>query len=754
MMWKKVSSIILAGVMAMTTLAGCQSDSGISTANTNGSNAASSENNAVGRFMEEEVALPDGYSQPREVRLLSDGTICVLAEKDQAFALLKSNDLCKSWETADIDGVDMNMMQTTAIAPDGGAAFAMYGEGTDALLYYADAEGSLHQLNLELGADSDYNGIWQMQFDKNGTLFATDYNGALLKIDLADGSFTQPFDLEENFLSYFGIAGNTLLAVCAQGVFLFDTETGNRLEDETVLNDLIASDASLRDVSSDAGFPSVFAASTQENGILMAYGDGIFHMTAGGSVKEQLVDGSMNSLSAAGLLFTSLAMADEDHLFLTVADGENRLLCYTYDETASAVPETELTVYSLYDSAALHQGITVFQKANPDIYVNLEIGLSDDSGVTLEDALKALSTEILAGQGPDVLVLDDMPVTSYIEKGILTDLSDLVEETDGQENLFTNIVEGSRAADGNIYAMPMRFFAEFVLGDAQTVEAASSLSSLADRAKQLKQTGDCDRVLPEKSIETLLYELYQADSASWLKENGEIDMDKMEAYFTLAKQLYDIDGPGQQNLSINVYNYGTIDGWLGGTLSTLGTLAKNNMLEYGTLVGLDDLQLVYSVMARTGDTYGLLNGGDTQSYIPYLQLGVNASGNVDNAKAFVQTLLKKEAQEDSNGFPVNRAAYEELAQKKLEEDNDYSLGVSLQGSDDARDMIELDYVTLTQEQIDACTKILESLQIPVLTDGVVRNLVLEQGERYLSGEQSLEDTLEQVNKKVSLYLAE
>lgn len=42
--------------------------------------------------------------------------------------------------------------------------------------------------------------------------------------------------------------------------------------------------------------------------------------------------------------------------------------------------------------------------------------MTDDNGVTLEDALKTLSTDILAGNGPDVLILDGMPVDSYVEK--------------------------------------------------------------------------------------------------------------------------------------------------------------------------------------------------------------------------------------------------------------------------------------------------------------------------------------------------
>ena len=39
-----------------------------------------------------------------------------------------------------------------------------------------------------------------------------------------------------------------------------------------------------------------------------------------------------------------------------------------------------------------------------------------EDGITREDALKKLNTELLSGSGPDVLILDKMPYDSYMEK--------------------------------------------------------------------------------------------------------------------------------------------------------------------------------------------------------------------------------------------------------------------------------------------------------------------------------------------------
>ncbi len=63
------------------------------------------------------------------------------------------------------------------------------------------------------------------------------------------------------------------------------------------------------------------------------------------------------------------------------------------------------------------------------------------NGVTANDAVKNLNTQLLAGKGPDMILLNGMPADAYIEKGILMDLSDFVAELPGNyfEGIFKRI---------------------------------------------------------------------------------------------------------------------------------------------------------------------------------------------------------------------------------------------------------------------------------------------------------------------------
>ena len=108
----------------------------------------------------------------------------------------------------------------------------------------------------------------------------------------------------------------------------------------------------------------------------------------------------------------------------------------------------------------------MFRKSNPDVYVKQEIGLSGDYGMTKEDAIRNLNTRLLAGEGPDILLLDELPLDSYIEKSILADLSEMTEEMEKNGGYFSNILKAYQNENG-LYAVPVRFRIPVLIGEKQ-----------------------------------------------------------------------------------------------------------------------------------------------------------------------------------------------------------------------------------------------------------------------------------------------
>ena len=157
-----------------------------------------------------------------------------------------------------------------------------------------------------------------------------------------------------------------------------------------------------------------------------------------------------------------------------------------------------------------------------------------------------------------------------------------------------------------------------------------------------------------------------------------------------------------------------------------GLITGEWRLSFGTVAGMYEYHRMVSAGKQTKTDICLMNGDKVKTYIPYLMAGVTSGDNVDTAKEFVKTLLgKKAGMRDSDGFPVNRAAFEELCKEKM---GKTQTDIGFSGPDDK--MYTIDFVSLKQE------------------------LVLEQGERYLLGEQDLDEAVNAILKKVNLYLSE
>lgn len=744
-------TVILLLLMTLTAgiFTGCGKNAGggVDGTESSGTNADGSAGGGKGRFIESKVALPEEINSILRFKALSDGTLEIVGQDaDYSIYVVKSSDGGGSWETTPLEDISYS---NVAVAEDATVAFLDYTENGLCPVTIVDADGSTHTFSIEMPAEDAFVSV--AAFDSNKQLIVRDTEGGLYGIDCTDGSKTVTFEIDEDtYIPYFDVVGTNCYIVTSDKVLCYDTTTGKETDELTALTEQICSDDNLVYRNTDTGLPVTFAKAENDNSIIFADYKGIFHYTTGGAVVEELVQGEQTALSNSGAIFYGVYMQDETHLFVAGNNGmEGALYSYTYDADASANLNQELNIYALQDSDTLRQAVNIFRQEYADIYVNLEIGMTDDNGVMLEDALKTLSTDILAGNGPDVLILDGMPVDSYVEKGILTDICDVVDEVKASDGLVDSIVKDS-TKDGKIYAIPTRFLVSFITSDQQTVDAGKSTQALADRIETLAKDKSTTYVVQQKMAEELLLDFYNVDSKNWVKEDGSLDETKVSDYLTQVKRIYDVDDHSDIESYGNFFESGMCDGYRYGTLDSMDLFAERCKVEFGTIADVEDFQLMLSAGTTDGAVYGVLSNGGTSSYVPFLQAGVVSGGNEDAGKAFVKTLLGKEAGASSNGIPVNEAALKDQINALMGR-TETSMSFNRDGSDK---MYTIEYRSMTQEEADAILAQLEAVEQSALTDRTIQNLVIRHGTSYVKGEKNLEETVNEITKKVNLYLAE
>ena len=443
-----------------------------------------------------------------------------------------------------------------------------------------------------------------------------------------------------------------------------------------------------------------------------------------------------------------------------------RLVSYKYSADTPTVPDTELTIYSLEENSGIRQAVVMFQKKYPDIYLTLETGMSGNDGVTRTDALKTLNTEIMAGKGPDILILDGISSETYAEQGMLEDLSGILKEA----GLLDNIESAYTKEDGSIYEMPVKFGIPMIEGNKEDVQAVTDLASLADVLTKHKDeyglTSENIYKLPllySMYPQALLEKLADNNSAAWMKADGTLDEEKIKEFLEQSERIYQAGKDAMDELKAAypqafddseqpVYERaGSISG------ETAVLLSRNCEFALGDIFSPLDFAFVNSMAEiDTSLAYALWNGQMANCFIPVSRIGISSRASQKAAaEKFVEYLFSEEGQMLSreDGFPVVEAVYNgEDYWNQGEAGNVLVTG----GSSNSENGQELVYSIKvpSANKVNELKQLGKMLTTPVLDNTIITSAVCENGVRYLNGEISLDEAANAVMQQVNLYLAE
>lgn len=777
---KKVLALLTASVLSIAALGGCagsgedakegtqgqaSQNNGEDGAENGGKTQNAEQTAAMGRYMESEISLPEGMAQINDGKVLEDGKIRILGMTETGSGVWESADEGATWSQPyawpeELAG-DSKVIICGAIADDGSVLCGvsdMEGEVTYAKL---DREGQYTQVPLQLPESTMQieglpDSVYWIRYGQEGKwLVQRIGEDRIFLIDDANGEVVRTYNEEEDEVSYWWKTGGTVLVFSSDEVRGYDYETGKETELDEVFKDELENHKENLNLTDATSYP--LAACEGEEGVLYyCNADGIYRYSQGGSVIEQLADGKLNSLSKPSLALTGMqAAADGTMIVMAIDDSMPKLLRYRYDENVPSVPGTQLNVYALEENPELQQAISMFQTENPGYYVNLEIGLTGENAVTASDALRTLNTEIMAGNGPDILILDGMPVESYIEKGILEDISDIVGQIETSDGIFTEIAE-TFSQDSKIYAVPCRFQVPVLQADAALLDSINSLSDLADTAKRLRQEDDSiEQIDKISSIGELLEKLYMAYSRELVKEDGSIDAEAMNTFISSAKDLFDLNHYNEEAKE-SYFSTGGIEGLDMTTLTgCMDFLMGNCKIAHSNIASMQSLAEICTLNAQKNLAYKLMPAGDDHIFVPKLIAGINSkSSQTDSAREFISFLFSQKTQQTSqgSGLPVNRAAFEKNLgdAQSMESYNTWSM----MDEDGNYQEYELHVTQPSQEEREHFTQLVESLDTPCLTDAVMRELVIEQAGNCLKGDLTVEEAVHTIEQKMNLYLAE
>ena len=410
----------------------------------------------------------------------------------------------------------------------------------------------------------------------------------------------------------------------------------------------------------------------------------------------------------------------------------------------------------------------------------------------------------MAVNGPDIIILDGLSAESYIEKGLLEDISDVINPLVEDGTIFKNIVD-AYTNDGKIYQIPTSFKYPILLGNKEDINSVSDLDSLVELTKKLSTQSEkriFDNYFTGSSLVYSLYYLYGND---WLNEDDTINEDALRNFFEKANEMYaalqaneesymatmedkysqlegydqdnsvssdieeDIDEEYSEEDYEDLYEVYDLQHYLNPSIYADSFLfERNSLLSLGGLAGTYDYGSMVTLLNNSPEMdYKVLTRGDENIFIPSNLVGINAKGkNKDQAKEIIVSLINANSNVmySDGGFSINTNTFENAfsTEKMKEEGNELEFDEAtnhyIQGTwgwgDEFGNSKEVNMLLPNGEDVNRLKGEIESLNVAATVNTVLLTEVAKQFNLYAQGEISLEEAINTVVDNLDLYLSE
>lgn len=403
------------------------------------------------------------------------------------------------------------------------------------MYYYVDEKGQKHELAPYGESYEKATNLNLFAFSPEGELYAAS-DANVYHIDVETGETVSLFATRGQVKNIVFV-DDVLLAADKEKTYLYDMAEEKLLDDNSILDEFVSS-------HNNGGL--VMAVSDKEaDGTVLYFAcrAGLYRYIWGGSVIEQIADGQMVALSDTQRNLLALQVLDNGEF--RVFFGGHYMVEMYYDETLPARPSRELTVYSLEENGWIRYAGQLFQKKHPDVLVRYETGMEGDNAVTKEDALKNLNTRLLAGEVPDVIVMDNMDIEQYAGKGVLKELDGILEPYLEDGILYQNIVEGMRMTEEDkIYSVPMMVYLPLWLSEKMYLEDEDSLEDIVAGMEMARQKHPEGPILYTPYPQDLLRQTLPVCLPAWTKEDGTLDVERLTEYYRAETRMWELDCAG------------------------------------------------------------------------------------------------------------------------------------------------------------------------------------------------------------------
>ncbi len=487
----------------------------------------------------------------------------------------------------------------------------------------------------------------------------------------------------------------------------------------------------------------------KDTDFLLTNSSGIFTYNIGEIEVKQLLSFVNSDLNANGV--SLVQELDADHLVAGYYDGENyenHLAIFTKVDPKEVPDKSVLVLGAANLDSSVKSRVIAFNKSNS----KYRIAIKDYSQYNTMDNYLAgytqLNNDIISGQMPDILEADsNMPIGNYIAKGLIEDVGALIanDEELSQEEFMENVFE-AYSIDGKLYYVVPNFMVSTMIGKKSLVGDRKGWNMeefnqvLASAPEGIKAFGDITR-------DSYMYNVMNYCGSDF------VDVATGKCNFNTAefKSMLEYAKTLPEEIKDEDYDW-----------ENYQSQYRDNraLLMYMTIYNFQGLN--YNINGSFGEPVSWVgfpneekNGSTVEANLSFVLSA--KSKNTEGAWEFVRYYLTDEYQKDNDwGLPVSKKRLleksKEATQKPYYMDEDgnkveYDEAYYMNGE-------SITLPPLTQEQVNEVVDFISSVKRTSFNNQEVINIISEETAAFYSGQKSVDDVVNIIQKRVQIYVSD
>lgn len=660
---------------------------------------------------------------------------------------------------------------------------------TTVRIYRAGLDGSdVKMLTEEVQSSEDEN-TWYMSLMYAGTddrlyllygQYKDDKQSYELRVMDADGNITETMNLddaidtEEYICSLIIDKEENIYLVCDETVIVLD-KTGKKLNSAKgkgwIMAACLSPEGQVLVAKSGEGGQVITRLDTQGNAVgepikinAQSFGsdslfasknpDYICYYNDGKDLFGVKEDGSMTKI----MNWVSSGLSSESvYRKCDIGNGEFLVLYYDYSEMDSAtslcklqkvnpedvVEKTVITLGGMYISEEINRQVIKYNKSQDQYQIVLKDYTQE------EEPDKKFKSDILAGDMPDIMILDSSYADLYASKGLLEDLYPYLEkDPELNKSDFLEKPLSLLETNGKLYRISNYFAVNAVAARTSTLNGKEQLT-LTDLIEMDEAAGDSVRGLMHSSNKNVLYTAcgYNSDYfVNWETGTCSFDSDEFIALLEYAKTY-----PNEEEMDYE-------------SMESMPTMVRNNKIIVAE---------TYGITMEEVEMYDKLYEGDVtfMGYPTNGNAGISAafwesyaisskSANKDAAWDFLRTLLTREYYSKNlsyMGTPLRKDCLEDMIKRNSTTEtytDDFGQEIAPLDSGYGFDDYEVQIVPLTDKQVEMYRDLIDRVDREYSYNQEIIDIIDEEAAAFFAGQKSASEVAEIIQNRATTYINE